>query len=166
MEEENLYEPNSIRTLTGYYFNYLKMDPESINIEDIAHALSNMPRWLGHTKKFFSVAQHCCWCHDANIEPEDERLERLMHDATEAYLGDCPSPLKSLLPQYKELEKKLSIVIAKKFGFNYPYSPATKLVDRAALEIEWEDMKLEDKMECWSPEKAKAEFLKRFNDLK
>jgi hypothetical protein len=166
MKEENLYTPNSIRTFTGYYFNYLKMDPESINIEDIAHALSNMPRWLGHTKKFFSVAQHCCWCHDANIEPEDERLERLMHDATEAYLGDCPSPLKSLLPQYKELEEKLSVVIAKKFGYNYPYSPATKLVDRAALEIEWEDMKLEDKMECWSPEKAKTEFLKRFNDLK
>tara|TARA_R110000851_G_scaffold97156_3_gene210691 strand:+ start:429 stop:944 length:516 start_codon:yes stop_codon:yes gene_type:complete len=163
MKEENLYEPNCIKTFSGIYFSYLEMNPNTIQIEDIAHALSNIPRWMGHTKKFFSVAQHCCWCHDANIEPEDERLERLMHDATEAYLGDCPSPLKSLLPAYKQLEEKLSFVIAKKYGFNYPYSANTKLVDRAALEIEWEDMRLEDRMEVWSPERAEKEFLQRFN---
>lgn len=162
VKEENLYEPNSIRTFTGAYFNYLKMDPDTIHIEDIAHALSHIPRWMGHTKVFFSVAQHCCWCHDANVAP-DEEFERLMHDATEAYLGDCPSPLKSLLPAYKDLENTLSIVIAKKYGYNYPYSADTKLADRAALEIEWENMRMEDKMEIWSSEKAKAEFLKRFN---
>lgn len=162
MKRENLYEPDSIRTFTGKYFNYLKMDPETIDIKDIAHALSNMPRWMGHSKKFFSVAQHSCWCHDANIAP-DEQFERLMHDATEAYLGDCPSPLKSLLLGYKYLEDKLSVILAKKFGYNFPYSSDTKLADRAALEIEWEEMRLRDKMECWSPAKAESEFLKRFN---
>jgi hypothetical protein len=162
MQEENLFEPHSIRTFMGHYFSYVKMDPETICIEDIAHALSQIPRWVGHTKKFFSVAQHCCWCHDA-AGPEEERLERLMHDGTEAYIGDCPSPLKSLLPTYKDLENKLSIVLAEKFGYNYPYGPQTKVVDLDALHTEWEDMRLGDKMEYWSPERAEAEFLQRFN---
>lgn len=163
--EDNLYQPNSIKTFSGVYFDYTQMNPDTIKIEDIAHALSNIPRWLGHSNKFYSVAQHCCWCHDANIEP-DERFERLMHDATEAYLGDCPSPLKSLLPAYKNLENQLRIVIAQKYGFNFPYSEATKLTDRAALEYEWENMRLEDKLEHWSPERAKTEFLKRFYEHK
>ena len=78
-------------------------------------------------------------------------------------LGDCPSPLKTLLPNYKDLEHKLSIVIAEKYGFNYPYSANTKLVDVAALEFEWENMKLKDRVEYWSPTRAKQEFLQRFN---
>lgn len=161
MVKENLYTPNSIRTYTGLYFDYTKMDPNTIHIEDIAHALSNIPRWMGHSEKAYSVAQHCCWCHDADIE-QNESFERLMHDATEAYLGDCPSPLKNLLPQYKDLEHKLSAIIAAKFGFNYPYSDNTKIADRAALEFEWENMRMSDRLECWNPEKAKQEFLKRF----
>ncbi len=153
--------PNSIKTNSGVYFSYTEMDPDSILIEDIAHALSHIPRWLGHTDIFYSVAQHCCWCHDANIAPE-EAFERLMHDATEFALGDCPSPLKALLPNYKYLEATLSVVIAEKFGFNYPYSENTKIADRAALEYEWENLRLENNIECWSPQKAKQEFLIRF----
>ncbi len=160
-KEENLHAPNSIRTFTGQYFSYVEMNPDTIKIEDIAHALSNIPRWMGHTNVFYSVAQHCCWCHDALIEP-DEAFERLMHDATEAYLGDCPSPLKSLLPSYKEIEHQLSIVIAKKFGYNYPYSVQTKLTDKAALEFEWENIRMKDQIEYWSPDRAKQEFLDRF----
>lgn len=159
--EDNLYMPNSIKTYSGIYFSYKEMNPDTILIEDIAHALSNIARWGGHSPKFYSVAQHCCWCHDTIKEP-DEAFERLMHDSTETYLGDCPSPLKSLLPNYKYLENCLSLVIAQKFGYNYPYSSNTKFVDKCALEYEWKNMRLKDNIEYWSPERAKLEFLERF----
>lgn len=159
--KENLYEEHSIKTYTGVYFNYVSMNPDTILIEDIAHALSNIPRWMGHTNIFYSVAQHCCWCHD-NVISDDKKFESLMHDSTEAYLGDCPSPLKSLLPAYKQLENRLSLVIAEKFGYDYPYSDYTKEVDKAALHWEWENMRLKDKIEYWSPQVAEQEFLNRF----
>lgn len=166
--KENLFMPNSIKTYSGVYFDYLKMDPDTIDINDIAHALSLIPRWLGHTAELYSVAQHCCWCHDYYIEiVEDEKLERLMHDATEAYLGDCPSPLKKLLPGYKDLENKLSKVLAQKYGYNYPYSSTTKFIDLQALHYEWEFIRLNDgEVDCWTSEKAEAEFLMRFSSLK
>ena len=94
--KDNLYTPNSIKTFSGVYFSYIDMDPNTILIEDIAHALSNIARWSGHTNSFYSVAQHCCWCHDADIE-QNESFERLMHDATEAYLGGLSLSFKNFI---------------------------------------------------------------------
>lgn len=165
-----------IRTSSNKIFNYLDLENSQIDIDDIATALSFIPRWLGHTNKFYSVAQHCCWCAD---HTEGNRLEALMHDATEAYLSDLPSPLKALLPDYQNMEKNVSIVLAIKFGFDYPYSIETHEVDKKALQIERIFIKgldknyepLENKVninafEYWSSEKAKEEFLKRFKNLK
>lgn len=72
------------------------------NIEDIAHALANICRWTGHTSRFYSVAEHCIRA--AAIAPSGCKLHVLMHDATEAYLGDVATPLKQLLPKYQEIE--------------------------------------------------------------
>ncbi|MFC4230551.1 hypothetical protein ACFOW1_01525 [Parasediminibacterium paludis] len=55
---EDLYKPNCIRTYTGLYMNVFDPTPEMICIEDIAHALSHQCRFSGHTKQFYSVAQH------------------------------------------------------------------------------------------------------------
>src|SRR3989304_6672039 len=116
--ERNLYGKTSILTYSGLTFDYAEMNPKSIAIEDIAHALSYIPRWAGHTQVFYSVAQHLCWCHD-NIENKEFAFEALMHDSPETYLGDCPKPLKNLLIDYMILEEKLSHIIAKKFGYSY-----------------------------------------------
>lgn len=72
------------------------------NIEDIAHALANICRWTGHTSRFYSVAEHCIRA--AAIAPPECKLHVLMHDATEAYLGDVATPLKQLLPDYQAIE--------------------------------------------------------------
>lgn len=72
------------------------------NIEDIAHALANICRWTGHTSRFYSVAEHCIRA--AAIAPPECKLHVLMHDATEAYLGDVATPLKQLLPEYSRIE--------------------------------------------------------------
>lgn len=163
-----------IRTHSHKIFDYLNIDINQIDIEDIATALSHIPRWLGHTNKFYSVAQHCCWCYD---NTKGDKVEALMHDATEAYVSDIPTPLKALLPDYKEMENKVALAIANKFNFNYPYSEETHIVDKSALKLErifiknldnnYEPLKvpITDKgLNYWTSKKAKKEFLKRFNN--
>jgi uncharacterized protein len=58
----------------------------------------------------------------------------LLHDASEAYLGDVNSPLKSLLPDYREIEHRMMCVIAQKFGLEGTVIPGiVKRFDTAML---------------------------------
>jgi hypothetical protein len=123
-----------IRTYKGHYINVLDPDPDHIDIEDIAHALSHQPRFTGHTIEFFSVAHHCINC--ALSVPEEYRLEALMHDASEAYMSDISSPLKAHLSNYKEIEHNLMLVVAKKFKFQWPLSNIVKAADKLMFEFE------------------------------
>lgn len=160
-----------IRTLENNIFDYTEIENNIVSIEEIAGVLSKIPRWLGHTKEFYSVAQHCCWCHD---NTEGNKLEALMHDASEAYVGDCPTPLKRLLPDYQKMEDKISVLLSKTFNYTYPYSHETHIVDKKALAIERYNIKGLDAnyvplaeipihgISYWSPKKAEKEFLKRF----
>ena len=54
--DAELFVPDHIRTYTGKYFNAFDPLPELICIEDIAHALSQQPRYAGHLPQFYSVA--------------------------------------------------------------------------------------------------------------
>lgn len=157
---------NTIKTFSGVYFDYEEMNPNTILIEDIAHPLSLIPRWAGHSQICYSVAQHCCWCHDTIFDHTGDSelaFEALMHDSPEAYLGDCPKPLKNLLPDYQKIEDKLSQIIAKKFGFKYPHSAEVKRIDREALLFELDNVKLFSTTEHWNPLRAEQEFLNRFH---
>lgn len=126
---------NAICTFTGKYVDVGNPTPDMFCIEDIAHALSMQPRFGGHLKKFYSVAQHSINC--SFDVPDEDSLAALLHDASEAYLCDIPSPIKKLLPDYKRIEHKLMTVIAEKFGFKYPLSPTVKDADKYFLEREW-----------------------------
>lgn len=155
----------SIRTFTGLYVDLLNPDISTINIEDIAHALSNMCRFGGHTPKHYSVAQHCVYV--AQLLAPNFRLQGLLHDAAEAYLVDIPSPLKRIIKGYDELEENIMKTIALKFGSTYPLHPSIKGADMHMLKVEWENLMANHTYEipCWSAEKAKAQFLKEFNKL-
>lgn len=96
-----------ILTYTGLHFPLLKPEYFHFNILDIAHALSQLCRFTGHTSSFYSVAQHSVMV--ASLVPADQALAALMHDAAEAYLGDVSSPLKALLPDYKLIETNVEI---------------------------------------------------------
>lgn len=133
---DGLYVPNMIRTFSGIYIDVLDPKPYQIKIIDIAHALSQSPRFGGHLPYFYSVAQHSIFCADSVDRPF--KLEALLHDATEAYLTDIPSPIKSRLPSYIDLENNLGKVIAERFGLGWPISPEVKAIDRYALEFEYE----------------------------
>lgn len=43
----------------------------------------------------------------------------LLHDATEAYVGDMTTPLKVLMPEFIRVEDSLAADIAKKFGIKW-----------------------------------------------
>lgn len=102
-----------IETASGLLYHFEAPSPDEIDIEDIAFALSNKCRFSGHTQ-FFSVAEHSLSV--AHRLPPELRLAGLLHDAAEAYLGDIPSPLKAVLPDYRSLEDINEIAIAKKFN--------------------------------------------------
>jgi hypothetical protein len=172
---EGLYQPERgiIRTHTGKYLEVARPDGEDICIEDIAHGLSLHTRWGGQCPLFFSVAEHSIVM---SIEAEKhgatplQCLAVLLHDASEAYLGDMPKPIKDLLPDYQKLERGLTAAITQ--AFQLPTDPATaRLVvdlDREALEDEWTKFFSEHGQHHTAPlPPATAEelFLRRYRQL-
>lgn len=162
---ENLDTKDCIRTFTGVYVNVFEPDINTINIYDIAHALAFQGRFTGHLPRFYSVAQHSIMC-SKRVEPK-YKLQALMHDASEAYLTDMPSPIKNRMPQYREVEDKLMGVISEIFNFEYPLHPSVKEADRGELEREWHCLMLnnDEWFECWTPQRAKEEFLDEYFQL-
>jgi 5'-deoxynucleotidase YfbR-like HD superfamily hydrolase len=189
-----------IRTFTGKRFWPLDPKPEEVDIEDIAHALSLVCRFTGHTYCFYSVADHSLRVsklaeqltmaeHGAlslRVKAAREMaLWGLLHDASEAYLCDVPSPLKrapGLGQLYKGFERKLMEVIADRFNLS-PHEPAVvKDADRILLKTEMRDLMnategfsldwdyagyspLPETIFPLDPQHAEVEFLRRFNAL-
>jgi len=120
-----------IQTASGRQFWPLDPRPDEVCIEDIAHALSNQCRYGGHTKRFYSVAEHCCIL--AAYAPEALRFTALMHDAAEAYLVDVPRPIKKSLVIYYDLEREIEIAIANRFGLMWPWHPDVMVLDTRIL---------------------------------
>ncbi|OYV76723.1 MAG: hypothetical protein B7Z66_07280 [Chromatiales bacterium 21-64-14] len=88
-----------METLSGRRVNLVAPDPQSINLIDIAVALSRIRRYSGHTREPYSVAAHSVWtarlCERADCDSATI-LHALLHDAHEAYIGDIPTPVKRL----------------------------------------------------------------------
>lgn len=107
-----------IKTYTGNWFDPMEPKMESIDIRDIAHALSLTCRGNGHVKHFFSVGRHCVNC---ALEAEARGYSRrvilgcLLHDASEAYMSDVPRPFKEVLKEYQQAEDKLIDLIYTKY---------------------------------------------------
>lgn len=165
-------------TRTGIQFYPLDARPEDIFIEDIAAALSMICRFGGHTTQFYSVAQHSVLV--SHIVPEELQFQALMHDATEAYVGDMVRPLKRSMPEYRAAEDRLWIVICERFKIKPENEQEIKRADNIALMTERRDLliptdhewslekdhpPLPTKIQPLSPVFAQAEFLQRFEQL-
>lgn len=140
-------------SLSGGACYFLAPERSHITLDDIALTLARFPRWGGRTKaclQAYSVAEHSI--HVSYLVPEEHALAALMHDATEAYLGDIPSPLKRLLGAvYKDLETSWALEIGKRFGLGTQLAhlpEAVKKADLIALEMERHD--LMEQSESWS----------------
>lgn len=173
-----------IMTASGEDFWFLNPSLETIKIEDIASALSKICRYTGHCRHFYSVAQHSVIV--SHLVPEEQALEGLLHDASEAYLGDMSAPLKRKLPEYQAIEEVVESAIAAKFGLMYNielgWPSAVKKADIAVLALEKKLLLPESKTpwsilegvecpdekllhHCWQPLVAELRFLQRYNEL-
>ena len=122
---------------TGRYFDF--MEPSTLTVEEVAHALSKICRFTGHCAEFYSVAQHAVLV-SRLIAPEFA-WEGLHHDDGESVVGDMASPLKRLIPAYKTIEKRCEKAILAGFGIdadNMP--PEVKRADLQALRTEQRDV--------------------------
>lgn len=129
-----------ILTYTGKKFYPMRPQIEDICIEDIAHALSNLCRFNGHCKEFYSVAQHSMMVSNQIMEMSgdvQQQFAGLLHDASEAYLCDVPRPIKytASFYEYRVAELKLQAMIYKRFGV-IPNEQLIKLADDYLLRAE------------------------------
>lgn len=132
---------SQIQLYTGTIFDPINPDPELINVTDIAHALAHQCRFSGHTTMFYSVAEHSI--HVSNLCSREHALWGLLHDASEAYLQDVPSPLKTALfgERYREVEGQLMAAIVERFSLSPATLPAeVKQADLVLLKTEWRDL--------------------------
>lgn len=151
---------------------------EEVDIETIAHALSLVCRYGGHCREFYSVAEHCVrvsrLCASTGL---DVGLEGLLHDANEAYLGDCIKPLKRTLG-WARIEKPLDKVIAERFGLVHPWPSEVVQADLILLATEKRDLvdadgdwgplpePLGETIRPWSSAKARERFLATYQVLR
>lgn len=170
-----------MQTWLGGRFYPLDPRPEDIDPRDIARGLSFQNRYCGHTITPFTIAQHSVMAADyAMTTLEDPELAQIMllHDATEAYLGDMPRPLKAVVPEYREIEERTWRAIATRFWLPLAMPAAVKEVDNHMLAIEkvhlapnaeaWPgipDMPVAASFIAWSPEFALNKFIARFTQL-
>ena len=168
-----------ISTFTGGKFYLLDPQSEDIEIEDIAHSLAQQNRFNGHTLFPYSVAQHSVLACDI-VGDGDARLAltTLLHDATEAFIGDMVSPLKSQDTFFKTVEDNVWVAIAEKFDLHDPMPQEVHDADRLMLSAEardifpqadlWSDMPDPSgikRITRWSWMKSKRVFLERYEEL-
>ena len=169
-----------MQTYSGKQFWPLDPRPEDIDIVDIAAALSKLNRYGGHTIKFYSVAEHCVlMARAARADGFSLNIcfQILMHDASEAYLSDVIRPIKPYLDNYADLEKKMMVVIARRFQFGWPPSDVVKQFDNAILVDEMRQAMLPPpapwfgdnppkslgvRLQFWSPAQAESAFVHEY----
>lgn len=167
-----------VQTYTGRGFYPLDPRVEDIDPIDIAHALSLLCRYGGHVSRFYSVAEHCVLMSQA-VSPENA-LWALLHDATEAYVGDVVRPLKQMLPDYIEIEKDLMAVICRKYGLTLDMPEEVYAADTRILLDEkkvlmtgeflpWDALQGMEPLSVfvngWDPKTAEQEYLNRLEEL-
>ncbi|MGZ2749917.1 phosphohydrolase [Burkholderia stagnalis] len=139
-----------IMTYTGRELDLLDPRPEAIDIRDIAHALAWQCRFNGHTRTFYSVADHSIRV--ATQLPAPLRLAGLLHDAAEAYLGDLIQPVKALVPGFAVLEQSVWEAIASRFGLPLVLPPVVKFVDEVLFATECRDLVVRGES-AWRPDR-------------
>lgn len=149
-----------IQTFSGQHFDLIDPQPETIRIEDIAHALSQINRFTGHTKRPYSVAQHSLQA---------------------SYIVPEKFALKSLLPDYRAFEDRIEAAVRRRFGLPAAMSSEVKRADLIMLATERRDVLKDDGAhwpildgisprgsliyDGWGPAAVRSAFIQRFVGL-
>lgn len=139
-------------TNSGLIFDFVNPTEDMIDIEDIAHALSQLCRFTGHCDRFYSVAEHSLIGALVLMERGDDELafEFLMHDAHEAYVGDLSTNLKKLCPDFKIVEERVDKLIRKKYRMEAEMPAAVKQMDITMLATEKKNLLYNHRFSEWN----------------
>ena len=167
-----------IQLRSGAYFSLQQPEHGPFDIEEIAHALANLCRFNGHSRQFYSVAQHSVLV--SQHVPAALAMEALLHDAAEAFIGDVPTPIKMLLPDLQSLEARIDQAVRRHYRLPNQLSAAVHHADRVLLATERRDL-LAEQDRVWPviadvdplpevispvlPNEARSLFLDRFEAL-
>ncbi|HYG90502.1 MAG TPA: transcriptional regulator [Azospirillum sp.] len=173
-------EPTAVLiTYSGRVVDLEKPDFSRFEIEDVARPLAYQCRFVGNTRAFFSVAQHCVLA--SHLCPAAYAYDALMHDSEEAFTGDWPTPWKARIGRdaIRQAVAPIKAGLARRFGFRYPEPKPVKVADQRALATElrdlcaphrvnWQDLPppAPDPIDPLGPEEAMAAFLARYRELK
>ena len=131
-----------MQTFTGRRVFPFSFGVDDIDIADIAHALSMTCRFNGHCSRFYSVAEHSLRM--SRVVPGRLKLQALIHDAAEAYLGDVPTPLKNAMAlcdmSFRHWEDEIEAKIAEHCDLIWPLDPSIKTWDLVLLATEIRDL--------------------------
>jgi 5'-deoxynucleotidase YfbR-like HD superfamily hydrolase len=167
----------------GQLIDIFNVADARINLQTIAHSLSNQCRYNGHTDSFYSVAQHCCIAHDS-VRDHDEYsidpLAALLHDAGEAFTGDIVRPVKHMFDGLRDLEHSILRLILKRMNkehiFDECLSEQMHTIDMRMLATEKRDLfrhnyldwpvvdqyePFPEMINTWTPKEAKKQWLIR-----
>lgn len=131
------------RTFTGQMFDFRDPDPSKVRVADLAHHLAYTNRFGGAAHRYYSVASHCVYVSRRLAEEghsPDVQLAGLLHDSSEAYLGDITSGLKRLLPEYRAIELRWERMLERLFGVQWVGVGAIKTADIRARLAEGRDL--------------------------
>ena len=167
-----------ITTFTGRRVYPFRMTAEDVDIRDIAHSLAMQCRYNGHTREFYSVAQHS-WAVSRGCDEEDA-LWGLLHDAAEAYIGDMAKPIKhsGRMGEFRMLEADIMDAVCAAFDLppkrpdSVTYADLVELVSEAQRFMPnhgWiADVPVEPRLmieNAMGPRQAEDQFLRRFREL-
>lgn len=157
-----------INTYSGLLIDLLNPTVDMINIEDIARGLAYKGHFGGQTPFYFSIAQHSMLVSNLMMDEffGDEKmlLLGLLHDASEAYIGDMVKPLKVHLPNFCEVEDRIMEVICEKYDLDYAALSLVKPFDKKAQEIEFKTFfEGASLVRSITPEQSLNAFLHNFN---
>lgn len=153
------HDSSWIPTYTCEQLFPLAPDPIRIHIEDIAHGLAGRFRFNGHSREWYTVAQHSVEV--SRRVPAEDALWGLLHDAAEAYLPDVPRPIKNkfyvsvddewdvnriegriyeILIEFDGAEERVLEAVARRFGLRLPLPASVHEADDRELARERRDL--------------------------
>lgn len=128
------------QSYTGERYWIMDPRPDEVHLTDIAVGLSNAARYRGQTRFFYPVSTHSVLVSQsverialergwAKSKATEAARQGLLHDASEAYLGDVARPLKRMraMREYCRVEKLWEDAIFERFNIK-PTKASNELV--------------------------------------
>lgn len=174
-QEKDHWQHEYLRLTSGVKF-YLKNPSKTrgLRVVDIIVPIAEISRYNFHLSTHYSVAEHCYYCSQRCSNP----LYALLHDLSEAIIGDLPAPIKVLCPDYKRVELRVEKWIYEVFGLNPAKPPEDmKKVDKRVLateqlhfgrtadSIEKYPPYMDLRIGCWKPVYAVLRYFERLQEL-